>query len=129
MKQTKQNPKQNLLAVSGLPLEEECFEDILRSQNVRVERIISCGQASAPGFWYEQDEDEWVLILHGSADLLTKDGNGAKTLWQLQLGDCLLLKAGQKHRVERTDKLTIWLAVFGTAIEEFPLNGNDHYGT
>lgn len=122
MKQTKQNPKQNLWAVSGLPLEEERFEDILRAQNVRIERIVSCGQASAPGFWYEQDEDEWVLILHGSADLLTKDGNGAETLWQLQPGDCLLLKAGQKHRVERTDKLTIWLAVFGTAMVEFPLN-------
>ena len=120
-KQTKQNPKQNLLAVSDLPLEEERFEDILRSQNVRVERIISCGQASAPGFWYEQDEDEWVLIVKGSADVITKDSQGAETLWQLQPGDCLLLKAGQKHRVERTGKLTIWLAVFGTAMVEFPL--------
>ena len=125
MRQTKQT-KQNLLAVSDLPLEEERFEDILRSQNVRVERIISCGQASAPGFWYEQGEDEWVLIVKGSADVITKDSQNAETLWQLQPGDCLLLKAGQKHRVERTDKLTIWLAVFGTAIEEFPLNGNDH---
>ena len=122
MKQTKQNPKQNLLAVSGLPLEEERFEDILRSQNVRIERIISCGQASAPGFWYEQDEDEWVLIVKGSADVITKDSQDAETLWQLQPGDCLLLKEGQKHRVERTDKLTIWLAVFGTAMEEFPLD-------
>ena len=99
------------------------MKNILRAQNVRIERIISCGQASAPGFWYEQDEDEWVLVIHGSANITTQNCNSETTLWELGTGDSLFLKAGQKHRVERTDSLTIWLAVFGTAMVEFPLYG------
>ena len=89
---------------------DEVFTKLLGSETVRIERIVSFGQCSPEGFWYEQDENEWVLLLEGSATLAFDDG----TAIDLLPGDHLDLPAGRRHRVERTaaDRRTVWLAVF-----------------
>lgn len=78
---------------------------------VRIERIVSHGQASPPGYWYDQHEDEWVLLLEGRAQL-TIEGRDEPLV--LTPGDSVLLPAHCRHRVDWTleDRTTIWLAVF-----------------
>ncbi|MCF8239936.1 MAG: cupin domain-containing protein [Melioribacteraceae bacterium] len=90
--------------------EEEIFNILVEKENVKVERIISEGHASPPGFWYDQDKNEMVLLLSGSSEILFDNGNRYK----LQKGDYLNIPAHQKHRVEMTEPntKTIWLAVF-----------------
>lgn len=75
---------------------------------VRVERILSGGHASATGFWYEQDEDEWVLLLRGEASLLIA-GRGDEL--EMKAGDCLELPAKLRHRVDKVSQDALWLAV------------------
>ncbi len=91
--------------------QDEIFDKILENKNVRIERIISKGHSSSKNFWYDQNENEWVIVLKGSARLLIE---GEAESVQLNAGDYLNLKAHQKHRVEYTDPETetIWLAVF-----------------
>lgn len=88
----------------------ECFDDLLRRPGCRVERIVSHGQASPPGFWYDQAWDEWVLLLAGSAVLRLASQTEPV---QLAPGDHLLIPAGERHRVEATapSEPTVWLAV------------------
>lgn len=88
----------------------EVFENLLETDSVRIERITSEGHVTAPGVWLDQDWDEWVLLLTGSADLLFFGESGARTL---TAGDYIYIPAHRKHRVERTDRhrKTIWLAV------------------
>lgn len=76
----------------------------------RIERIVSRGHVSAPGFWYEQDEDEWVMVVAGSARLEI-EGEGEV---ELRAGDWIDLPRRLRHRVSWTDpeRDTIWLAVF-----------------
>jgi cupin 2 domain-containing protein len=90
-------------------LPEELSSEILRTGAFRVERIVSKGQASPPGFWYDQGQDEWVLLVSGSATLLFEDGRAV----DLKAGDYLLIPARCRHRVERTDpgRDTVWLAL------------------
>jgi cupin 2 domain-containing protein len=96
----------------GLPADvpDEVFEDILRTPLVRIERIISKGHASPEAGWYDQDENEWVLVLEGSGSILFEDGRQVV----LNKGDYLHIPAHARHKVLWTDKegLTIWLAVF-----------------
>lgn len=89
----------------------EVIETILAASGVRVERIVSLGQASAEGFWYDQDEAEWVLLLAGAARLRFADEAKARTL---RPGDCLHIAAHRRHRLDWTDpeQPTVWLAVF-----------------
>jgi cupin 2 domain-containing protein len=88
----------------------EFFEEILRTDAFRIERIVSQGQASPPGFWYDQETDEWVLLVKGSATLRLADG---RTI-ALAPGDHLLIPRHVRHRVEQTDPEgeTVWLAVY-----------------
>ena len=88
----------------------EQFDALLERPGCRIERIVSQGQTSPPGFWYEQAQDEWVLVLAGSAVLHLEDR--AEPV-RMGVGDCLLLPAGFRHRVESTDSVTptVWLAV------------------
>lgn len=88
---------------------KELFTELLSEGPVRIERIVSFGQASPAGFWYDQPENEWVLLLEGSAQLQL-DG---KTV-DLASGDYLNIPAGMRHRVEKTaeNTRTVWLAVF-----------------
>jgi cupin 2 domain-containing protein len=80
------------------------------TDKIRIERIVSTGQASPPGFWYDQPWTEWVLLLAGAAGLLFED---EPTPRLLKAGDYLLIPAGQRHRLEWTDATqpTVWLAV------------------
>ena len=90
-----------------LPPAAEAFEPLLECQGVKIERIISHSAASPEGFWYDQDQDEWVLLLKGEATLqLYPD-----TLVSLKTGDHVFLPAHQKHRVTYTAAETLWLAV------------------
>jgi cupin 2 domain-containing protein len=97
---------------SSLPddFNEEIFEDVVRSETVRIERIISCGHKSPEQGWYDQDENEWVIILKGSAKLLFQDGREVN----LEAGDFINIPSHSKHKVSWTDPtdITIWLAVF-----------------
>ena len=90
-------------------LPEEFFESIVKSDNLKVERIISDGHNSPSDFWYDQNSNELVLILKGSAVLEFE--NDEKL--ELKEGDYLIIPAHKKHRVQSTDKSqkTIWLAV------------------
>jgi cupin 2 domain-containing protein len=91
-------------------LPNELFEGILKQNGIEIERIISRGHATPAGEWYDQDWDEWVLLLKGQATLVYE-----KDLQPILMkaGDYLLISAHTRHRVEWTDpnNETIWLAV------------------
>jgi cupin 2 domain-containing protein len=95
----------------GIPGEvpEEMFSDIMRTDRFRIERIVSRGHASPPGFWYDQETDEWVLLVAGGATVGFDDGRAV----DLKPGDYLLIPRHCRHRVEWTDpeQQTVWLAV------------------
>jgi cupin 2 domain-containing protein len=88
---------------------EEIFEAIIQTENIKIERIISKGQKSEEGFWYDQDQAEFVLLLKGKARIQFE----TQTV-ELAAGDYLNIAAHQKHRVDWTtpDEETLWLAVF-----------------
>lgn len=100
----------NFLANLPAAPHEEDFTDLLSRQNVRIERIVSTGQASPPGFWYDQSHDEWVCVISGAADILIEGESAAR---KLRAGDWLELPAHVRHRLEWTDAAqpTVWLAV------------------
>lgn len=90
--------------------DEEIFQTLLTHANVRIERIISTGQLSPTGFWYEQSQAEWVLVVQGSASIRFEDELNCR---DLKTGDYLYIAPRRRHRVEMTqaDPPTIWLAV------------------
>ena len=92
-------------------MEEEVFEPLVESGAVKIERIVSRGQASPKGFWYDQDSNEWVMVLRGRARLLF-EGNQMPV--EMGAGDHLQIPAHRRHRVEWTDpgEETVWLAVY-----------------
>jgi len=85
----------------------ERFETLFANPACRVERIVSFGHASPPGFWFEQDGDEWVVLLVGSAVLAFADGR----VLDLRAGDWTSLPARCRHRVESVSEDAVWLAV------------------
>jgi cupin 2 domain-containing protein len=91
-------------------LRDEIFETLLETNHFQLERIVSTGQATPPGEWYDQDTQEWVILLTGSAGLLF-EGEGEAHL--LGPGDYVHIPAHQRHRVEWTDskEKTLWLAL------------------
>ncbi|QMU57043.1 MAG: cupin domain-containing protein [Boseongicola sp.] len=104
-------PAQNLFAALPVDLAEEEFTDLLWRPGVRIERIVSRGQVTPEGEWYDQDQGEWVMVVQGAARLLI-DGEKAERV--LGSGDHLYLAPHVRHRVTWTDpdQTTIWLAVF-----------------
>jgi cupin 2 domain-containing protein len=89
----------------------EVTEILLAAPGLRIERIVSLGQNSPPGFWYDQDEAEWVLLLAGAARLRFADESEDRVLGP---GDHVQIAPRRKHRIEWTDPEmpTVWLAVF-----------------
>ncbi|MGB4062194.1 MAG: cupin domain-containing protein [Azonexus sp.] len=89
---------------------EEQFTPLLNEPGLIVRRIVSTGQSSPPGFWYEQPEAEWVLLISGEAALRFEDET---VVHRLKPGDYLDIAAGRRHRVDWTtpDAPTIWLAI------------------
>ncbi|HPF57330.1 MAG TPA: cupin domain-containing protein [Candidatus Competibacteraceae bacterium] len=98
----------NLLHPLPDDLAEEVFTELLRQGAMRIERIVSNGHASPEGFWYDQNEHEWVLLLEGEAEIQFIDGQRT----HLTRGDALHLPAHTRHRVSLTSCPAIWLAVF-----------------
>ena len=90
---------------------EEVFTDFIPDRGVKIERIVSSGQATPPGEWYDQERDEWVALLQGEAALAYEDGLEVT----LRAGDCLLIPAHTRHRVVRTSASPpcVWIAVHG----------------
>ncbi|WJV64996.1 cupin domain-containing protein [Pectobacteriaceae bacterium CE70] len=95
---------------AALGREAETFEVLLTRPDIRIERIISTGQSSPPGFWYCQPQSEWVTVLQGSARLQFENESDARVM---KTGDFVNIPALCRHRVEWTDpkEPTIWLAV------------------
>ncbi|MBV4491774.1 cupin [Pseudomonas oryzicola] len=97
----------------------ERIDELLSRPGLRVERIVSTGQASPPGFWYDQAEGEWVVLLSGAAGLRFEHEDHTRLLVP---GDCLDIPPHYRHRVEWTAPGTasIWLAVFYNSGSPWP---------
>jgi len=86
----------------------EQINPLFQTPHLRLEQIISYGTSSAENFWYDQDENEWVLLAKGEAVLEFEQDR--KVL--LKAGDYLLIPAHERHRVESCSKDAVWLALF-----------------
>lgn len=100
----------NLFADVPETLPEEEFKTLWQRPDLKIERIVSRGHATPEGEWYDQEQDEWVVLLSGEAVLRIE---GQEELHAMQAGDWLLLPAHCRHRMERTDarQACVWLAV------------------
>ncbi len=87
---------------------EEIFQTLLENDKVKIERIISYGQTTPQDYWYDQDQDEFVMVVEGEAHIVYDDGS----IYNLFKGDSLYIKSHQKHQVTYTSNPTIWLAIF-----------------
>lgn len=90
--------------------QNEEFKTLLESKKIKIERIVSSGQSSPEDFWYEQEENEWVMVLEGEATLTFENDDDIV----LKKGDFINIPSYKKHRVKSTikDSYTIWLAIF-----------------
>lgn len=90
-----------------LPL--ELCQTLFNKPTIRIERIVSKGHCSAENDWYDQPNDEWVVLLQGEARLTFADAQAV----QLKAGDYLLIPAHCRHRVDWTtpDSESVWLAI------------------
>ena len=98
----------------GIPAEElpqELFTTLHQACGIRIERIVSHGHSSSPGFWYDQAEHEWIVVLQGNAELQFEGEPQPRTLSR---GSYLNIPAHLRHRVIWTDpaEKTIWLAIY-----------------
>jgi cupin 2 domain-containing protein len=98
----------NLFTWIAPDLDSEIFDVLLNSENVRIERIVSTGQTSPQTGWYDQADNEWVIILKGSAVLSFENSE-----INLHSGDYFNIPAHTKHKVSWTDPdaQTVWLAI------------------
>lgn len=97
----------NIYADPGNELAGEQVSLLWKNSAIKIERIVSRSHPSPAGFWYEQDEDEWVIVLRGSAALEFAGGE----IVELKEGDYVAIERHVKHRVAQTSAQTIWLAV------------------
>jgi cupin 2 domain-containing protein len=91
-------------------MRDEISETLLSTEDFKLERIVSLSQATPPGEWYDQDMNEWVVLLSGSAGLLF---DGEEEIFIMKPGDYVHIPAHRRHRVEWTDpeQKTVWLAL------------------
>ena len=103
------NETGNLFSNLPAPTPEESFQLLLKGSKFRMERIVSNGHASPEGFWYQQVEAEWVVVIQGHARLRLGD----ESTHDMVPGSYLLIPAGLRHRVDWTDpdQPTVWLAI------------------
>ena len=99
----------NLLKDIPQNLPDERFETLVKNENIHIEKIISKGHTSPEEGWYDQDQNEWVLVLKGAARLAFEDGNEVN----MGPGDSLEIPAHVKHKVVWTDpeEETVWVGV------------------
>lgn len=102
--------KRNLLKNIPHSMPEELIEVLCQSREMWVERIVSRGHSSPEGFWYDQDDNEFLVLIKGSACLKFE---GRPEPMVLESGDYITINAHVRHRVEWTapDEDTVWLAV------------------
>lgn len=100
----------NIFSPLSAEKDQEAFETLLHNDCFQLERIVSEGHATLEGMWFDQPEDEWVILLRGSAGLAVE---GEPWPIALNPGDYILIPAHQKHRVEWTSpsEKTVWLAL------------------
>ncbi|MSQ20141.1 MAG: cupin domain-containing protein [Betaproteobacteria bacterium] len=100
----------NIFAELDANPEAERLTELLARPGVRIERIVSQGQASPPGFWYDEPQREWVIVLAGAARVRFEDEAADRVL---QPGDFVEIMPHRRHRLAWTDpdQPTIWLAV------------------
>ena len=108
------------------PDENEVCDTLLDAESVKIERIVSHSAASPAGFWHDQPQSEWVLVVKGEATLLIHPAERVS----LKTGDHVLLPAHCRHRVEWTSRETIWLAVHvtGVRVSTQRLGGTENTG-
>jgi len=101
--------KENIFKNSVKNFDEEIFENILSKKNIKIEKIISHGQTSPKEGWYDQDNDEWVIVLKGEAVVSFENKSDVR----LKKGDYINIPAHTKHKVLWTlpEDETIWLAI------------------
>ncbi len=87
--------------------DKELFEILFENKNIKIERIISYGYTSAPNFWYNQSENEFVILLKGEAKLEFKD-----RVISLNSGDYIMIPKYLQHRVAFTSKEALWLCIY-----------------
>lgn len=104
------NQLNNILKNIPKNLPGELIDILVEGKNFRLERIVSKGHTSPKGFWYDQVENEFVLLLKGKAEILFEADSNPVTLSE---GDYIIIPAHKKHRVEWTDPKieTVWLAL------------------
>jgi len=101
--------KLNIFAQIPGDLKEEFFEDIVSQDGLKIEKIVSRGHKTTQFDWYDQDTNEWVVLLQGEAILSFENEDDVR----LETGDYINILAHKKHKVSWTkpDFNTIWLAV------------------
>lgn len=101
----------NIYGDIPVDLPGELVQTMLQAESVRIERIVSRGHASSEGFWYDQEQGEWVMVLAGAARLRFE---GDENALEMRAGDFVNIPARRRHRVEWTtpDEPTVWLAVY-----------------
>ena len=98
----------NLLDSIPVSSQKEIFETLIKNDTIKIERIVSYGQITPQNYWYNQTQDEFVLIVSGAAKI--KYDN--ETIYHLKENDSLNIPAFQKHQVIYTNNPTVWLAIF-----------------
>ncbi len=100
----------NLFSDIPSNMKQEVSESLLKNAAIQIERIVSKGHASPPGFWYDQTTHEWVVVLKGKARLIFED---PYQVIEMTPGDYIDIPAGCRHRVDWTDpsQETIWVAM------------------
>lgn len=90
--------------------EKEVFQLLFKDKKLKVERIISMGQATKQGRWLRQKRNEWVVLLRGKAVL---SFFGKAGVLKLKSGDYVFIPKNLRHRVEWSDpkEKSLWLAV------------------
>ncbi|MDY0189598.1 MAG: cupin domain-containing protein [Desulfuromonas sp.] len=101
---------ENIFASVPDAFHHEVVDELLNNSSVRVERILSKGHSSDEDFWYDQAENEWVVVVRGAGTILFADDREV----HLHAGDYINIPAHTKHRVTWTDPdvVTLWLAIF-----------------
>lgn len=102
--------RHNIFSKIPASLPHELLEELVRAGGTRIERIISKGHTTPEGTWYDQETNEWVMVVQGRARLRFEEDD---VVLSMQAGDWITIPAHVKHRVEWTDpdQETIWLAV------------------
>lgn len=108
-------PRGNLLRPLPEAADGEQLDEFPAGPGVRIERIVSRGHVTAAGEWYDQDDDEWVLVLVGEGEIEFADPAEQVVLGE---GDWIFIPAHRRHRVLRTADPTVWLAVWPAPAQE-----------